>query len=325
MVIVCGDNMGDIFRRNAFNLGLEVVQCPDAVADARDGDEFSYRPEHTRQLTKRHAGQGLHAVRVDREGGRDPSHGRHLRRRTGRVSANPSSASPRSIWPDAATAAGLTTTEQIVWAHRVDKDAEVEPGRDACVSIRTCCRHPTARRRFRSTRSTRSPAATRSRRARLPWPTITSCLPDANRTTGKPPSAVTSPGWKGSRKAVLRRPGRRHLSLLFPRTGPGDAGQFIPGADSHSRAYGAYGAIGIGVGSTTLGFGWSTGYVYFTLARARRVAITGTLATVGQRQGHRAQIARTLGRPHSRRGCPSSSSTLTTCSCRSPTATRFAT
>jgi 3-isopropylmalate/(R)-2-methylmalate dehydratase large subunit len=54
-------------------------------------------------------------------------------------------------------------------------------------------------------------------------------------------------------------------------------GQFIPGADSHSRAYGAYGAVGIGVGSTTLGFGWSTGYIYFTLAKARRVRFTGAL------------------------------------------------
>ena len=44
-------------------------------------------------------------------------------------------------------------------------------------------------------------------------------------------------------------------------------GQFIPGADSHSRAYGAYGAVGIGVGSTTLGFGWSTGYIYFADTR----------------------------------------------------------
>ena len=35
MVIVCGDNMGDIFRRNALNLGLHVVQSPEAVADAR--------------------------------------------------------------------------------------------------------------------------------------------------------------------------------------------------------------------------------------------------------------------------------------------------
>jgi 3-isopropylmalate/(R)-2-methylmalate dehydratase large subunit len=54
-------------------------------------------------------------------------------------------------------------------------------------------------------------------------------------------------------------------------------GQVIPGADSHSRAYGAYGAVGIGVGSTTLGFGWATGYVYFTLAKQRRVIFTGRL------------------------------------------------
>ena len=44
MVIVCGQNMGDIFRRNSFNLGLHVVQSPEAVADAQDGDEFSFDP-----------------------------------------------------------------------------------------------------------------------------------------------------------------------------------------------------------------------------------------------------------------------------------------
>ena len=73
-------------------------------------------------------------------------------------------------------------------------------------------------------------------------------------------------------------------------------GQFIPGADSHSRAYGAYGAVGIGVGSTTLGFGWSTGYIYFTLAKARRVVLQRPAAAVGQRQGHRARAAAALGR-----------------------------
>ena len=36
-------------------------------------------------------------------------------------------------------------------------------------------------------------------------------------------------------------------------------------------------SVGIGVGSTTLGFGWSTGYIYFTLARARRVVFGGRL------------------------------------------------
>src|ERR671913_1944973 len=50
MVVVCGDNMGDIFRRNSFNLGLHVVQSPEAVADAKDGDEFSFDPV-TRRIT----------------------------------------------------------------------------------------------------------------------------------------------------------------------------------------------------------------------------------------------------------------------------------
>ena len=42
--------MGDIFRRNALNLGLHVVQSPEAVADARDDHEFSFDPV-SRRLT----------------------------------------------------------------------------------------------------------------------------------------------------------------------------------------------------------------------------------------------------------------------------------
>src|SRR6187397_2972826 len=49
MVIVCGHNLGDIFRRNALNLGLHVVQSPEAVADVRDGDELEFDPA-TRRL-----------------------------------------------------------------------------------------------------------------------------------------------------------------------------------------------------------------------------------------------------------------------------------
>src|SRR5467141_3753826 len=52
MVIVCGHNMGDIFRRNALNLGLQVVQSPEAVADAKDGDEFSFDPESRRLVNE---------------------------------------------------------------------------------------------------------------------------------------------------------------------------------------------------------------------------------------------------------------------------------
>ena len=72
-------------------------------------------------------------------------------------------------------------------------------------------------------------------------------------------------------------PGDGIFHFYFPEQGLVLPGQFIPGADSHSRAYGAYGAVGIGVGSTTLGFGWATGYVYFTLAQQRRVVFTGRI------------------------------------------------
>ena len=61
MVIVCGHNMGDIFRRNALNLGLQVVQSPEAVADARDGDEFSFDPQ-SRRLTNETQGKTYEPV-----------------------------------------------------------------------------------------------------------------------------------------------------------------------------------------------------------------------------------------------------------------------
>src|SRR5512145_1500757 len=50
MVVVCGSNMGDIFRRNALNLGLHVIQSPEAVADAQDGDTLTFDPA-TREIT----------------------------------------------------------------------------------------------------------------------------------------------------------------------------------------------------------------------------------------------------------------------------------
>src|SRR6187455_1170093 len=56
MVVVCSNNMGDIFRRNSFNLGLHVVQCPEAVDDARDGDVLTFDPV-SRRLTNETQGK----------------------------------------------------------------------------------------------------------------------------------------------------------------------------------------------------------------------------------------------------------------------------
>jgi hypothetical protein len=84
MVVVAGNNMGDIFRRNSFNLGLHVVQSPEAVADAQDGDEFSFDPV-TRQLVNETQGKSYEPVPLSPEGGGDSAKRRDLRSRAQRV------------------------------------------------------------------------------------------------------------------------------------------------------------------------------------------------------------------------------------------------
>src|SRR5712691_3575157 len=121
MVIVCGNNMGDIFRRNALNLGLQVVQSPEAVADARDPDEFRFDPA-SRRLTNETQGKTYDPVPLTpkedeiRQSGGIYAAGR----REFRASLN---APARIEWPDTEQARRMTSTEQIVWAHRVDKTA----------------------------------------------------------------------------------------------------------------------------------------------------------------------------------------------------------
>src|SRR3989454_4214397 len=126
LVVVAGNNMGDIFRRNAFNLGLHVVQCPEAVAEAQDGDVFGFDPT-ARRLVNETRGATYDPVplapkeeEIRRSGGIFAVGRRELRESVERV--------PRIEWPDPDTARRLTTTAQILWAHRVDQDAEVRPG-----------------------------------------------------------------------------------------------------------------------------------------------------------------------------------------------------
>src|SRR5687767_12634434 len=120
MVIVCGANMGDIFRRNAINLGLHVVQSPEAVADAQDGDEFLF-DSATRRLenvtqSKTYTPLPLSAKEeeIRRSGGIVAVGRREFRESVERR--------PFVDFPDESLARSMTATEQIVWAHRVDKD-----------------------------------------------------------------------------------------------------------------------------------------------------------------------------------------------------------
>src|SRR6266550_3551351 len=109
MVVVCGHNMGDIFRRNAFNLGLHVVQSPEAVADARDGDELTFDPV-TRRLANVTQGKTYEPVplspkeeEIRRGGGIFEVGRREFRKSVDTV--------PVIDWPGQDDARGMTTTE----------------------------------------------------------------------------------------------------------------------------------------------------------------------------------------------------------------------
>jgi len=274
MVVVCGDNMGDIFRRNALNLGLDVVQSREAVSDARDGDTFAYDPV-SRTLTNETQKKTYEPVpltpkedEIRRSGGIFT-----IGRREFRDSVR---STPVIEWPDPDTARTMTTTEQIVWAHRVDKKTPVMSGRTLRVyadllpaSDGTA---PFAIHTFNQIAGNNTIFPRQAAVANDHFVFTGADADDKQTRIGKAFAALHS-----IEKPYYATPGDGIFHFYFPEQGLIYPGQFIPGADSHSRAYGAYGAVGLGVGSTTLGFGWATGYVYFTPAKARRVVFSGKL------------------------------------------------
>jgi 3-isopropylmalate/(R)-2-methylmalate dehydratase large subunit len=274
LVVVCGANMGDIFRRNALNLGLHVVQCPEAVADAADEDVFTFDPE-TRALRNESRQRDYTPLALaPREDEMRRSGGIFA---IGRREVGPSSRTPPVVaFPDADLARGLSSTQQVLWAHRVDKDADVRPGSTVRVYADLLpASDGTAPFAIHTFNQITGGDVIRPRQAAI--------ANDHFVFTGEQAdSAQVALGQAFAERYGLEapryaRPGDGIFHFYFPEQGLVKPGYFIPGADSHSRAYGAYGAVGIGVGSTTLGFGWATGYIYLTVARQRRVRFTGRL------------------------------------------------
>ncbi|MBS2039569.1 hypothetical protein JST97_31570 [bacterium] len=274
MVVVCAENMGDIFRRNALNLGLNVVQAPEAVREAQDGDEFEFHTG-TRQLTNRTQGKTYEPIALTPQED-------EIRRSGGifeigrRIFSESVARPPQLNWPEPEVAAKLTTTEQILYAHRVDPKAVVRPGETLALY------------------GDLFPASDGT----APFSIYTFLQITGGDTIYPRQAAIASDHFvfTGRRadelqtkisqqfaakyampKPYFADPGDGIFHFYFPEQGLIRPGGFYPGADSHSRAYGAYGAVGIGVGSTTLGFGWSTGWIYLTLAKQRRVRLAGKL------------------------------------------------
>jgi 3-isopropylmalate/(R)-2-methylmalate dehydratase large subunit len=274
LVVVCGGNMGDIFRRNALNLGLHVVQSPDAVADARDGDVFTFDVE-SRQLRNETRGETYVPLPLTpkedeiRKSGGIFALGR-------RECPDAVRRQPQVEFPDPETARRMTTTEQIVWAHRVDKDAVVRPGTTLRVLADLLpASDGTAPFAIHTFNQITGGATIYPRQAAI----ANDHFVFTGREADERQTAIgrAFAGRYAIGKPYYAEPGDGIFHFYFPEQGLIFPGQFIAGADSHSRAYGAYGAVGIGVGSTTVGFGWATGHVYFTLPRQRRVRFVGRL------------------------------------------------
>jgi 3-isopropylmalate/(R)-2-methylmalate dehydratase large subunit len=274
MVIVCGDDMGDIFRRNALNLGLHVVQSRDAVADAQEGDELELDPE-TRRLTNVTQGKTYEPRPLTKV--------EDAIRRTGGIIALGRREFPASIdvapaieFPEPARARTMTTTEQIVWAHQVDKGRrQLSPGDTVRVYADLLPASDGTAPFAIHTFSRITDRAIHPRRAAIANDHFVFTGEDDDERQTAIGRAFAAE--ERLEPPYYATPGDGIFHFYFPEQGLVLPGQFIAGADSHSRAYGAYGAVGIGVGSTTLGFGWSTGYVYFTLPKARRVTFAGRL------------------------------------------------
>lgn len=274
LVIVCGNTMGDIFRRNALNLGLHVLQSREAVDDAREHDLMEFDPV-TRKLSNLTQGKTYDPVpltEVEEEirstGGIFSLGRRELARSVRRR--------PELRWPTPDEARGLTTTEQIAWAHRVDPSQEIKPG--ATVQLYADllpASDGTAPFAIYTFERITGGDLIAPRQAAIASDhfVFTGRRSDDNQTAISEQFAARY----GLDKPYFARPGDGIFHFYFPEQGLIVPGAFIPGADSHSRAYGAYGAMGIGVGSTTLGFGWATGTVFCTLARQRRVVLKGKL------------------------------------------------
>ncbi len=274
MVIVCASNMGDIFRRNSLNLGLQVIQSPEAVDEARDGHRFSYDTA-SRRLTNETLGKTYEPLPLTPKEDEIRQTGGifAVGRREFRSSVEQQ---PEIEWPDPDTAAGMTTTEQIVWAHRVDKNAKLEPGGTLRVYADLLPASdgttPFGVHTFNQITGGNTIDPRQIAVANDHFVFTGKESDDRQTGIGREFARI-----HGLEKPYYANPGDGIFHFYFPEQGLVMPGQFIPGADSHSRAYGAYGAVGMGVGSTTLGFGWSTGYIYFTLAKARRVVFTGAL------------------------------------------------
>ena len=172
MVIVCG--VASEISSAAMRSTSGCMSCKAPRRSTMQGTVTSFCSTPDETTREPHAVEDGRAASADAEGGGDQAQRRHHYRppRVSRVSR----AHAVVEFPDAALARSMTTTEQIIWAHQVDKE-RARCSRRYRPRTLTCCPHPTEPHRSPFTRSIRLPAAIAFIRGRSRLPTIILCLP----------------------------------------------------------------------------------------------------------------------------------------------------
>lgn len=275
LVIVCGDNMGEIFRKNALNLGLHICQSVEAVKDARDGDEFEFEIER-RILSNLTQGKTYKLFPLTKKEDQIRRSGGVFTLGRAEFACIKTRRFPDSTPPDLDLAKTMTATEQIVWAHRVDKRKSIKPGTTLKIYADLLpASDGTAPFAIYTYNKIIGDSKVHPQKCAI--------INDHFVYTGNPShEQQTNISSEFATLHCIKHPfyaekGSGIFHFYLPEQGLILPGGIYPGGDSHSRAYGAYGALGIGVGSTTIGFGWALGYIYFTCAEQRKITFTGKL------------------------------------------------
>ena len=196
-------------------------RVPEAVADAQDGDEFSFDPGHARARRTRRRARPTSPCRCRRRKTR--SAGAAASSPSGRreFAASVDDDAARSTGPTPDAARGMTTTEQIVWAHRVDKDSarDLKPGDDAARLRRSAAgvrrhravRDPHLQPDHRRRHDLSAAGGDRQRSLRLHR--------QATTTTSRRRSAASSRGCTASRSRTTRRRATASSISTFPSRG----------------------------------------------------------------------------------------------------------
>ena len=277
--------------------GLHVVQSPEAVADAQDGDAFAFDPGHAARSRTRRGARRTSRCRSRRRRRRSAER-RHLRGRPPRVPRLACARRRRSSGRTPRLARRMTTDRaDRLGASRGQGRARSTPGATLRVyadllpaSDGTA---PFAIHTFNQITRRRR----RSSRARPRSPTTTSSSPAARPTTSRPRSAASSRALHGIEKPYYADARRRHLPLLLPRAGP----RRCPGSSSRAPTRTAAPTAR----TARSGSAWarrrsaSAGRRATSTSRSRkqrRVVFTGELQPWVDGQGHRARAAAALGR-----------------------------